>query len=375
VLWPFAPQRDVDERLEQIIDTLAELERLASELAGAGALALDTEFMRERTYYPKLCLVQLATAGAIACIDPLAIPDLTRLAALLADRSRLKVAHAARQDIETLLTRKLEPATPLFDTQIAAALLGMPPQIGYGDLVQRMLGAKLAKAHARTDWSVRPLSREQLEYAADDVRHLLPLRDALEGELEARNRLHWFEAEMVRAEATFAARLSPDDAWQRLKGLDSLDARRRATAIALASWREARAMQRDRPRGWILSDEALHDIVRALPHNVTQLERLRSLPPGVIENSGADLLAAVEGSAHLVAGEPVRRTARPDPAMQARLKALAAVVKRIAEQLQLMPEVLATRRDLQQLLNGDKDVPPLQGWRREVVGEALLSLL
>jgi ribonuclease D len=359
----------------QFIDRLAELERLANELAGAMALALDTEFMRERTYYPKLCLVQLATADAIACIDTLAINDLARLSPLLANNASLKVAHAARQDVETLLTRAVEPPTPLFDTQIAAALLGMQPQIGYGDLVHRLLGARLAKAHARTDWTLRPLSREQLEYAADDVRHLLPLREALTRELESRGRRHWFDAEMVRAQATFATRLSPEDAWQRLKGLDSLDERRRATAIALARWREKRAMQRDRPRGWILSDDALHEIVRALPHNIAQLQRLPSVPPGVVENSGADLLAAVEGSSHLASGELPRRAGRPDPEMQARLKTLAATVKRIAEQLQLMPEVLATRRDLQQLLNGETDVPPLQGWRREVVGEALLSLL
>jgi ribonuclease D len=359
----------------QYIDSVAQLERLANELAGAAELALDTEFMRERTYYPKLCLVQVATADAIACIDTLAIDDLARLSALLANDASLKVAHAARQDVETLLTRDVEPPAPLFDTQIAAALLGTQPQIGYGDLVHRTLGAKLGKAHARTDWSMRPLSREQLEYAADDVRHLLPLRAALTSELKSRQRLHWFEAEMLRAHATFTARLSPEDAWQRLKGLDSLDPRRRAAAMALARWREARAMQRDRPRGWILSDEALYEIVRALPDNIAQLQRLRSLPAGLVVNSGSDLLAAVASGAHLVAGELPRRAARPDPVMQARLKVLGAAVKRIAEQLQVMPEVLATRRDLQQLVNGDQDVPPLQGWRREVVGEALLSLL
>ncbi|HJS21714.1 MAG TPA: ribonuclease D [Steroidobacteraceae bacterium] len=359
----------------QFIDQRAQLDRLASELEGASELALDTEFMRERTYYPKLCLVQLATANAIACIDPLALGDVAHLSSLLARGATPKVAHAARQDVEALLTRSVEPPAPLFDTQIAAALLGMQPQIGYGELVHKVLGAKLAKAHARTDWSVRPLSPEQLEYAADDVRHLLPLHEVLRRDLEKRDRLHWFDAEMTRAGATFATRLSPADAWQRLKGLESLDPRRRATALALSRWREARAMQRDRPRGWILSDEALYDIVRALPQDRAQLERLRSLPPGVIENCGVDLLAAVQGSAHLTSSEPQRRAPRPDPAAQARLKLLAATVKRIAEQLQLTPEVLATRRDLQQLLNGDTDVAPLKGWRREVVGEALLSLL
>jgi ribonuclease D len=359
----------------QYIDQHSQLDRLANELGGATALALDTEFMRERTYYPKLCLVQVATAGVIACIDPLAIDDPAHLSALLARRTTLKVAHAARQDVEALLTRSIEPPAPLFDTQVAAALLGMQPQIGYGELVHRMLGKKLAKAHARTDWSVRPLSPEQLEYAADDVRHLLPLHEVLRRDLERRDRLHWFEAEMNRAATTFTTRLTPQDAWQRLKGLESLDPRRRETAMALAQWRETRAMQRDRPRGWILSDDALYEIVRALPRDRAHLQRLQSLPPAVIENCAADLLAAVEASAHLASDGPQRRATRADPAAQARLKALAATVRRIAEQLQLTPEVLATRRDLQQLLNGDKDVAPLQGWRREVVGEALLSLL
>jgi ribonuclease D len=359
----------------EFIDQRSQLDRLATELAGATQVALDTEFMRERTYYPKLCLVQLATTSVIACIDPLAIEDLAHFSVPLGEAAIVKVAHAARQDIEALATRSIQAPLPLFDTQIAAALLGMQPQIGYGELVHKMLGARLAKAHARTDWSVRPLSAEQLEYAADDVRHLLPLRGVLRSELEQRDRLHWFEAEMIRAGATFAARLNPEDAWQRLKGLESLDPRRRATAVALARWREQRAMERDRPRGWILSDEALYEIVRALPPDRTHLGRLRTVPPGVIENCATDLLAAVSGSAHLASREAQRRSTRPDPAAQARLKALAATVKRIAEQLQLMPEVLATRRDLQQLLNGDTDIPPLQGWRREVVGEALLSQL
>ncbi len=361
--------------MTQFIDRSEELARLAHDLASAPQLALDTEFMRERTYYPKLCLVQLATADTIACIDPLALEDLGALSALLARPANLVVAHAARQDVEALLTRTVEPPARLFDTQIAAALLGMQPQIGYGDLVRRALGATLAKAHARTDWTARPLSREQLEYAAEDVRHLLPLCEVLQLELEKRNRLSWFEGEMTRASAAFVTRLSPEESWQRLKGIEALDPRRRATAIALARWRETRAMVRDRPRGWILSDDALHDIVRALPQSRAQLERLRSLPRGVVENCAAELLAAVASAAHLDSSGAARAPPRRDAAAQARLKALAATVRRIAEQLQLTPEVLATRRDLQQLLNGDTDVPALQGWRREVIGEALLSLL
>ncbi len=357
------------------IDQRDELIALVGQLHGESELALDTEFMRERTYFPKLCLIQVATASAIACIDPLAIEDLSALTALLACSENLKVAHAARQDVEALLTRSADPPANLFDTQIAAALLGMHPQIGYGDLVQRMLGTALDKAHARTDWSVRPLRREQLEYAADDVRYLLPLHATLRCELEQRDRLRWFDAEMARARAAFATRVDPQESWQRLKGMEALDPRRLATAKAIARWRELRAIQRDRPRGWILSDEALHDIVRMLPENRAQLERVKSLPRGVIENCARDLLTAIRSTSDLDTSEPARRRKRPDPAEQVRLKALTATVRRIAEQLQLTPELLATRRDLQQLLNGDTDVAPLKGWRRAVVGEALLRQL
>jgi len=359
----------------RFIDQPQELTALAAELGPEPELAFDTEFMRERTYFPKLCLVQLATARDFACIDPLAHEDLSPLAVLLNNPASLKVVHAARQDVEALLTRCAQAPANLFDTQVAAALLGMQPQIGYGELVQRLLGHSLEKGHARTDWTARPLSREQLEYAIDDVRHLLSLRDVLLRELEKLDRHTWFDAEMARLEVAFAARTSPDEAWQRLRGLETLDPRRLAAAKALARWRELRAIQRDRPRGWILADDALHELVRALPRNRVELERVQSLPRGVIAHCADDLLAAVEATSHLETGEAVRRARKPDPIEQARLKALAATVRRIAEQLRLTPEILATRRELQQLLNGDTDVAPLKGWRREVVGEALLNQL
>lgn len=359
----------------RFIDQPQDFAQLLRELGGESELALDTEFMRERTYFPKLCLVQLATARDLACIDPLALEDLDPLAGLLANPARLKVVHAARQDVEALLTRSRQAPVNLFDTQVAAALLGMQPQIGYGDLVQRLLGTALDKAHARTDWTARPLSRAQLEYAADDVHHLLPLRDVLVRELEKLARRSWFEAEMERLAAAFATRTGPDEAWQRLKGLDGLDERRLAAAKALAGWRERRAIERDRPRGWILSDDALYELVRALPRHRVELERVQSLPRGVIEHCGDELVAAIAATSHLEAADPVRRAKRPDPIEQARLKALAATVRQIAERLHLTPEVLATRRELQQLLNGDTDVVPLKGWRREVVGEALLNQL
>ncbi len=356
----------------QYIERAEQLAAVAADLETEAEVALDTEFMRDRTFYPRLCLVQLATERQAWCVDPLAIEDLSPLETLLADPGRLKIVHAARQDIEVLLTRCRAQAVSLFDTQVAAALLGMPPQIGYGDLVQRELGVALEKAHARTDWAVRPLSAEQLEYAAEDVCHLPPLAAALRRDLEQRDRLRWFEYEMLRITDPALYRTDPDDAWRRLKGLDALDARRVEVAKAIARWREQRAMNRDRPRGWILADDVLYDIVRALPKDEAALAAVRSVPRGVLEKCTTELLEAVAASAHLGSAPP-RRRERPDPQRERQLKSLAAIVRRTAEDLGISPEILATRRDLQGLLNGRQDVEPLKGWRREIVGEALLA--
>ncbi len=358
------------------VDDAPLLARVAAQLAGEPELALDTEFMREETYYPRLCLVQIAhPSGDVYCIDPLALQDLSPLAALFADSAIRKVVHAARQDVEVLLTRTELPRN-LFDTQVAAALCGMSPQIGYGELVHKVLDLQLEKAHSRTDWTRRPLSAEQLHYAADDVRHLLPLRQTLQARLENLGRLSWFAGEMERLADAGLYRTDPANAWQRLKGLDSDDARRMAVAQAIARWREERAINRNRPRGWILSDDAVYEIVRSLPADLQALGALRSIPAGVVQKCGAELVAAVAASAHLPVNP--RRSTRyvpPTAEEQKKLKALIATVKTIADGLDLSPEILASRKDLQQLLNGRTDIHALKGWRREVVGEALLRQL
>ncbi|MGH8203925.1 MAG: ribonuclease D, partial [Steroidobacteraceae bacterium] len=189
-----------------------------------GSLALDTEFVRERTYYPKLCLVQLANGGDVVLVDALAFADGGALASLLGDGGHRKLLHAARQDIEALLPLTGAPVTPVFDTQQAAALLGYSAQIGYADLVRQMLGVDLAKGHARTDWARRPLSAEQLAYAADDVRYLPALAAALEEKLAAAGRSAWLEEESAALGSLALYRVEPADAWRRLKGVEQLDA-------------------------------------------------------------------------------------------------------------------------------------------------------
>ena len=223
--------------------------------------------MRERTYFPRLCLVQVATVDDVALVDVLAIPDGGALTALLADRGRTKLIHAARQDIEALLPLTGSPLGPVFDTQQAAALLGFSAQIGYADLVQQLLSVALAKGHARTDWARRPLSAEQLAYAADDVRYLPALAAELESRLAAAGRREWMAEEAAELDDVSLYRVEPTDAWKRLRGLERLDAPAFRAAQRLAAWREARAMDRDLPRGWVLPDVAIHELAQRRPQS------------------------------------------------------------------------------------------------------------
>jgi ribonuclease D len=360
--------------LQPIVTTTAALDSLAARLENAAAIGLDTEFLRESTYRAELCLIQVATVDYAACVDPLTLPSLAGLIpSLIADRP-VKVMHASRQDVEVLF-----PVTglvrPIFDTQIAAALTGMPAQIGYGELVRRALGTDLAKSHTRTDWSKRPLSPEQVEYALDDVRYLLPLKTHLEERLEKLGRLGWLDEELANlADAEFF-KVNPDLAWQRLKGLRGLDDGRMQLVRSLAAWRERRAIERNRPRGWILDDAVLREIVIRVPRTVEALQSIPDMAPGVIRHCADDLLAMVRAANIPNPPPPVALRQRPSPEQTALVKKLGALNQSVAQSLGLSPEVLATRRDIEQLAEGGRDVPILHGWRRAIIGEPMLAAL
>jgi ribonuclease D len=357
-----------------LIRDAAALGRLAAAAAATTAIGIDTEFMRERTYYAQLCLLQLALPADSAAIDTLALADLGPLRPLMADAARCKVLHAARQDLEVLWPA-LGALAGVYDTQVAAALIGLPPQIGYADLVERLLGVRLHKSQTRTDWTRRPLSNEQVDYALDDVRYLLPLRAALDERLEQLGRRDWFAEEMGAYDGAGSFAVDPAEAWKRLKGLAELDAGRRELAQQLAAWREERAMAADRPRGWILPDAALRDIVLRVPRSMAELARIAELPEGIRRNSGERILAIISElglPAHL---PPLPGRQRPDPERQEQVRRLAGLTQQTAARLGLAPEVLATRRDLERLVAGARSGGPLEGWRRGVVGEALLAAL
>lgn len=359
--------------MQHVITETPELAALVARIEAAEAIGLDTEFLRERTYRAELCLVQIATADLAACVDPLARPDLAPLGRLLSEGSAVKVMHASRQDLE-VLHPAVGQVRPLFDTQVAAALTGLPVQIGYAELVRRALGRELAKSHTRTDWSRRPLSPEQIEYALDDVRYLLPLRDSLLEQLERLGRLGWLREELEALEGVQFLP-APDQAWLRIKGLRALDPERTRLARRLGAWRERRAMERNRPRGWILDDAMLREIVMRVPRSAEALAEIPDMPPNVVRHCADEILACIEAADVSHPPAAISARPRPDPSKAALVKQLATINQTVAASLELSPELLATRRDLEQLAEGRRDVPVLHGWRREVIGEKLLAAL
>jgi ribonuclease D len=360
--------------LQPLITTEPALAALAARLAAKPRIGLDTEFLRERTYRAQLCLVQISSPDEAACVDPLTPASLAPLADLLVADGVVKVMHACRQDLEVLLPA-VGLTRPVFDTQIAASLIGLPAQIGYAEAVRRLLGTELAKSHTRTDWSRRPLSPEQLEYALDDVRYLLPLAARLQEELRRLGRTHWLEEELAALADVRSLTVEPDEAWLRVKGLRDLDPSRERLARALAAWRERRAVQHNRPRGWILDDALLREIVLQVPRTKAALAQIADIPPGLVKRHAEELLGCVQAAAIPDPAPPLPGRSRPDPVQAALVRTLGGIVQTLAAELNLVPEVLATRRDLEQLAAGRRDGAVLRGWRRNAVGERLLAAL
>jgi ribonuclease D len=344
------------------------------ELARAPWLSVDTEFMRERTYYPELCLVQLGTPDAIYCVDMLAVEDTTPVRELLGVADNIKVFHAARQDLETLWPACGGPASPLFDTQIAAALCGHDEQIGYGSLVQTLLDVDLPKEQQRTDWARRPLDDAQLEYAANDVRYLCQVYPRLVDSLESLGRLAWAQEDSARLLDPSLYHIEPEKAYLRVKQGHTLVPAQQQVLRELATWREETAQNSNRPRGWIARDPVLLYLAQTCPRSAAALERVRGLDEGIRKRHGEAIVQAIaRGLGH----EPRRLFVRTEPldtAQTQRRERMQALVQERASELGIHPPVIATRRDLDTLVRGGEQTPVLTGWRRQVVGEALLEI-
>lgn len=335
-------------------------------------VALDTEFLREDTYYPRLCLLQLGWPDGVVCIDPLRIPDLAPLFAALARPTLLKVLHACRQDLEVLHHLSGQVIAPIFDTQIAAPLLGLPEQLGYGALVERRLGLSIDKAHTRADWSRRPLPAAWLDYAGDDVRHLAALYPGLRDELIARERLGWLEAPFARLVDPASFIIDPDHAWQRLRGAERMNPRQRGALARITAWRERTAREVDRPRGWLIKDESLLDIARALPMDREALGSIRGLSERVVGRYCEALLREIAaGTEQPLSQEASPRRPQSSARAEARVDAAMAVVRLLAAEADVNPSLLASRKSLELWLEGEEESGWLDGWRGSILARGL----
>lgn len=360
------------------ITTTADLAAFCEKLKGQPFVAVDTEFMRETTYWPKLCLIQAAAAGAEAVIDPLADGiDLSPFLDVLRDPSIVKVFHAARQDVEIFNNLKAMPKS-MFDTQVAGMAAGFGEQIAYDALVRQMLRIELDKSSRFTDWARRPLTEAQLTYAIADVTHLRDLYPTLKERLETAGRLAWVSGEMEGLTDPANYDVQPDNAWKRLKPRKHT-AKYLAVFKSVAAWREQMAQTRDQPRGRILKDDAIDEVATQAPTDAEALDRLRSVPKGFSGSRfGPDLLAAVrEALKDPEAYAPVveRNRTQPSPAAGAVVELLKVLLKARAEDAGVASKLIATVSDLELIANDDEaDTPALVGWRREAFGEDALKL-
>ncbi|MEM9383567.1 MAG: ribonuclease D [Pseudomonadota bacterium] len=359
------------------ITTQLALDDLLSDAAGSEEIALDTEFERVRTYHPRLCLIQLAFGTRVACIDALAELDLGAFWQFLADSTATKVMHAGRQDLELAHTESRralgEPVMPVpyVDTQIAAGLLGIGEQVSYAHLVQERQQITLPKAHTRTDWTKRPLDPAQLDYAADDVRYLLPVWAQLREELRERGREHWVSEDSAALIDPDLYEVDTSEAWRRVKGARRLRPEALALLKRLADWRETRALERDKPRQWVLKDEVLLSLAQRRPDSLRTLQRNRDLPAAVVRRHGEELFALLcePFAAHEV--EPPRSYTPVDEPL---VRKLMANLRSLAEQENVCATSIASRRDIEQFSRGHNHTRLERGWRREFVGEGLRSL-
>ena len=360
---------------DQFVQDQPGLELVCQRLRQEPWIALDTEFVRERTYYARLCLIQIATSDKLFCVDPLATEDLSALLDVVYDSKIVKVLHSARQDLEVFYDLRGAAPAPVFDTQIAAALLGHEDQIGYAALVEQLVGVKLDKLHTRTDWSIRPLNQEQLDYAVDDVRHLVTIYHQLTQRLHKLGRDDWVSEECTRLTESRLYSNDPDYAHERIKKGHALPPVSQQVLRALARWREHTAQTRNLPRSWVLRDATLWELAATQPTSREPLGSIKGIGAATLRKWGDDILKVIaEGQTmapSLLWKKPIQLT-RAQIELSRRMLSL---VKSCAEEQGISPALLATRKDVHALIRGERDITLLTGWRRQVVGGTLLNMI
>jgi len=359
------------------IDNDDDLVTFCHEIKDAKYIAVDTEFVRDKTYYAKLCLIQVASPDAIACIDPFKLNDLKPLKELFDNPQQTKIFHAARQDLEILYADSGSMPMPLFDTQVAATLLGMGEQIGYANLVNSYLKVTLAKQHARTDWEQRPLTDEQLEYAANDVRYLIQIYPLMLDELDQHERRDWLKDDFAELTNPALYEVTPSELWQRVSGNQKLRRKQLAVLQELCIWREQLAMDRNKPRKWILADNIILSIAMSAPSSEKKLANIRGINPATLQHNSEAILSAVQKALD----KPESEWPSPNKKRQltknqeATVDALMSIAKLKAMQHSISVGAIVNRNELEKLIIGEQDLSIQTGWRHNLIGQYLENFL
>ncbi len=354
------------------------LEAFAERAKTSSVLAIDTEFLREKTYYAKLCLLQVATDEEVAIIDPFEVEDLGVLAPLLEDESIMKLFHAGGQDLEILYREVGVLPHPVFDTQIAAALLGQSQQVGYGVLVSAMCGVNLKKIDSFTDWSRRPLSESQLDYAAGDVVYLPRVYQTMRKQLEEKGRLEWLVHDFEELCDPARYESDPRERFRRLKRGNQLSRKQLAAAREVAAWRETEARRRDVPRKWVLSDEQIVEICKRESGSIDDLFLVRGMRERLTTRDARTVIALMDKAFSLPQDEwpELDRSGRNEPNVDAQVDLMNALVRLRAKENDIAMQVLASHADLAAVARGHYEgVDLMKGWRRAIIGEELMDLL
>ena len=362
--------------LPHVITSSADLEAFVDQISPSRWLAMDTEFMRESTYYPKLCLIQLATEEVSACIDVLTLDHIDPLIELLQQKSQLKIFHSSRQDLEVLYAEYEFLPQPLFDTQIAASILGLDEQISYAELVSQKLSVHLPKTESRTDWKKRPLTDAQIEYALDDVNHLGFLHSHLTKDLEAKNRAHWLEEECEQLLSIPNYVIAPDQAWKQVKGTGKLSAKQFYYVHTIAAWREQTAQTRNLPRRWVLPDPAIIELAQIKDFSGSSISQcLQEYAPKSMrhaEKIAAILQQPISAEIEASLSQPIDR--RLSKEQRNLVKTLMAFTRNRSEQIETSSSILANRKSLVDLVLGHQS-KVASGWRKSEIGDELIKLV
>ena len=367
------------QKLPNILETEDLINNFVSMISSTNTIGLDTEFVRIRTYYPKLCLVQISSNSGTGCIDCLQRNNLNKVWQLIFNPKRLKIVHSARQDLEILFLIKNQIPENIFDTQIGAALLGYPPQVGIKQLLKDELNIVISKTETRSDWGKRPLDLKQIEYALEDVNHLLNLHNSLEKKLKEKERYRWAMEDSSRILTNEKELFNPDSAWKRIPGIKNLKNKNQYLAVKLATWREKTAIQMDLPRQWLLSDKSLIETAKKELVSLTRLESI-GIKNRYLKKSQLKQISKlvqqhkenIEGVGKLKPKFNKNYKIHSDPYL---LEKLSKIISVKAKELNIFPEVLAGKKDLLALSQKNSDSKLLTGWRNKAIGAELNSLL